>query len=190
MNENELNCTDVQRWQRAESYKLQTDKPTVDCLETAWEIIFQQVITSCLAILIRITAWISFKSTTETNRIEFLHNFFINIDSPSWDFLVAFYIDFKKAFAKVDHGRLIEKLSYWESEEHVWSCWLATSKTGSKRLSQLSRLYWALTAEFHRDQFLVPCFSWFLSMTIPTAPCQTILITLMISRELEPFQWQ
>ena len=51
------------------------------------------------------------KRSTETNLIEFLHHLFINIDSPSCDFLVAFYIDFKKAFDKVNHERLIEKLS-------------------------------------------------------------------------------
>ena len=51
------------------------------------------------------------KRSTETNLIEFLHHLFINIDSRSCDFLMAFYIDFKKAFDKVNHERLIEKLS-------------------------------------------------------------------------------
>ena len=57
------------------------------------------------------TEWIHSKRSTETNLIEFLHHLFINIDSPSCDFLMAFYIDFKKAFDKVNHERLIEKLS-------------------------------------------------------------------------------
>ena len=51
------------------------------------------------------------KKSTLTNLIEFLHHLFINVDSSDCDFLMVFYIDFKKAFDKVNHERLIEKLS-------------------------------------------------------------------------------
>ena len=43
------------------------------------------------------------KSSTQTNLIEFLHHLFFNVDSSRCDFLMAFYIDFKKAFDKVNH---------------------------------------------------------------------------------------
>ena len=52
----------------------------------------------------------SFKRSTTTNLIEYLHEIFSCLDSnPSY--LTTFYIDFRKAFDEVSHDLLLDKLS-------------------------------------------------------------------------------
>ena len=51
------------------------------------------------------------KRSTITNLIEYLHEIFSCLDSPNCNYLNTFYLDFQKAFDKVSHGILMEKLS-------------------------------------------------------------------------------
>ena len=51
------------------------------------------------------------KRSTITNLIEYLHEIFSCLDSPNCNYLNTFYLDFQKAFDKVSHGNLMEKLS-------------------------------------------------------------------------------
>ena len=52
------------------------------------------------------------KRSTTTNLIEYLHEIFNCLDSnPSY--LTNFYIDFQKAFDKVSHDLLLDKLGAW-----------------------------------------------------------------------------
>ena len=51
------------------------------------------------------------KRSTISNLIEFFHHLYTQLDSPNCSNLTAFYIDFQKAFGKVSHQQLLEKLS-------------------------------------------------------------------------------
>ena len=51
------------------------------------------------------------KRATITNRIEYLHEIFSCLGLPNCKYLNTFYLDFQKAFDKVSHGILMEKLS-------------------------------------------------------------------------------
>ena len=51
------------------------------------------------------------KRSTITNLIEYPHELFSCLDSPNCNYLNTFYLDFQKAFDKVSHGILREKLS-------------------------------------------------------------------------------
>ena len=66
---NERNCTDVQRWQQAGSCKLQTDKPTVYCLELLEKIIFNKLYPLVLPFLSESQHGYCSKGSTETNLI-------------------------------------------------------------------------------------------------------------------------
>ena len=51
------------------------------------------------------------KPLTITSLIEYLHEILSCLDSPNCNYLNTFYLDFQKAFDKVSHGILMEKLS-------------------------------------------------------------------------------
>ena len=51
------------------------------------------------------------KRSTITNLIEYLHEIFSCLDLPNCNYLNTYYLDFQKAFDKVSHGILMEKLS-------------------------------------------------------------------------------
>ena len=46
-----------------------------------------------------------------TNLIEYLREMLVNFDNSNCHFLASFYLDFQKAFDKVNHNITIEKLS-------------------------------------------------------------------------------
>ena len=50
------------------------------------------------------------RRSTITNLIEYLHALYEKFDDTTCIFLAAFYVDFQKAFDKVNHSLLIEKL--------------------------------------------------------------------------------
>ena len=57
------------------------------------------------------SAYFRRKRPSVSNLIEFFHLLYTQLDWPNYSNITAFYIDFREAFDKVSHQRILEKLS-------------------------------------------------------------------------------